>query len=167
MEQVVKGKTGLKSTKEMKSDPPVQQEDAATKQPRPKRSSTDGKASRKQPARKKAKKPETDVIVKNSNRRSPAQPQQIEKICDNKKSKNKKSFRRQVRVITQSFNQDKMMESSAVTALHEASKAYLGDIFEGAGHCARHNDRTYMTTADMCFARRRGIERAAAPTFML
>ncbi|GJX94609.1 histone H3.2-like protein [Tanacetum coccineum] len=105
------------------------------------RKSTGGKAPRKQLATKAARKsaPATGG-VKLGGRKLP--------------------FQRLVREIAQDFKTDLRFQSSAVSALQEASEAYLVGVFEDTNICAIHAKRVTIMPKDMQLARRIRGERA-------
>ncbi|KAK2704535.1 hypothetical protein QYM36_016812 [Artemia franciscana] len=69
-------------------------------------------------------------------------------------------FERLVREIAQDFKTDLRFQSSAVTALQEASEAYLVGLFEDTNLCAIHAKRVTIMPKDIQLARRICGERA-------
>ena len=63
-------------------------------------------------------------------------------------------FQRLVREIAQEYMSDLRMNSHALTALQEASEAYLTSLFEDANLCAIHAKRVTIMPKDMQLARR-------------
>ncbi|GKE89383.1 histone H3.2 [Tanacetum coccineum] len=62
--------------------------------------------------------------------------------------------------IAQDFKTDLRFQSSAVSALQEASEAYLVGVFEDTNICAIHAKRVTIMPKDMQLARRIRGERA-------
>ncbi len=69
-------------------------------------------------------------------------------------------FQRLVREIAQEFRTDLRFQSSAISALQEASEAYLTGLFEDTNLCAIHAKRVTITPKDIQLARRIRGERA-------
>ena len=69
-------------------------------------------------------------------------------------------FQRLVREIATDFKTDLRFQTSAVTALQEASEAYLIGLFEDTNLCAIHAKRVTIMPKDMQLARRIRGERA-------
>ncbi|VDP78166.1 unnamed protein product [Echinostoma caproni] len=69
-------------------------------------------------------------------------------------------FQRLVREIAQDFKTDLRFQSSAVSALQEASEAYLVGLFEDTNLCAIHAKRVTIMPKDIQLARRIRDERA-------
>ncbi|VDQ08412.1 unnamed protein product [Trichobilharzia regenti] len=69
-------------------------------------------------------------------------------------------FQRLVREIAQDFKTDLRFQSSAVSALQEASEAYLVGLFEDTNLCAIHAKRVTIMPKDIQLARRIRGERA-------
>jgi len=63
-------------------------------------------------------------------------------------------FQRLVREIAQDYKTDLRFQAGAVTALQEASEAYLVRLFTEAGKCALHSKRVTVIPQDMRLARR-------------
>lgn len=63
-------------------------------------------------------------------------------------------FQRVVREIAQDFRTDLRFQSTALSALQEASEAYLIGLFEDANLCAIHAKRVTMMPKDLQLARR-------------
>ncbi|XP_049849904.1 uncharacterized protein LOC126320454 [Schistocerca gregaria] len=63
-------------------------------------------------------------------------------------------FQRIVREIAQDFKTDLRFQGSAISALQEASEAYLVDLFEDTNLCAIHAKRVTVMQKDMQLARR-------------
>jgi histone H3 len=63
-------------------------------------------------------------------------------------------FQRLVREVAQDFMADLRMNSHALTALQEASEAYLVRMFEDANLCAIHAKRVTIMPKDIQLARR-------------
>ena len=63
-------------------------------------------------------------------------------------------FQRLVREIAKEFMSDLRMNSHALTALQEASEAYLTSVFEDANLCAIHAKRVTIMPRDIQLARR-------------
>ncbi|CAL2051087.1 unnamed protein product [Caenorhabditis brenneri] len=58
-------------------------------------------------------------------------------------------FQRLVREIAQDFKHDCRFQSAAIGALHEASEAYLVELFEDTNLCAIHAKRLTIMPKDM------------------
>jgi histone H3 len=69
-------------------------------------------------------------------------------------------FQRLVREVAQDFKADLRFQSSAITALQEASEAYLVALFEDTNLCALHAKRVTIMPKDIQLARRIRGERA-------
>ncbi|CAB1426621.1 unnamed protein product [Pleuronectes platessa] len=69
-------------------------------------------------------------------------------------------FQRLVREISQDFNTDLRIQSSAVMALQEASEAYLVGLFEDTNPCAIHAKRVTIRPKDIQLACRIRREKA-------
>jgi histone H3 len=69
-------------------------------------------------------------------------------------------FQRLVREVAQDFKQDLRFQSSAITALQEASESYLTGLFEDTNLCAIHAKRVTIYPKDIQLARRIRGERA-------
>ena len=63
-------------------------------------------------------------------------------------------FQRLVREIAQEYKSDLRFQSSAVTALQEASESYLVSLFEDTNLCAIHAKRVTIMPKDIQLARR-------------
>ncbi|KAF6768497.1 hypothetical protein AHF37_08872 [Paragonimus kellicotti] len=119
------------------------------------RKSTGGKAPRKQLATKAARKsapgdrPGT-VALREIRRYQKSTELLIRKL----------PFQRLVREIAQDFKTDLRFQSSAVSALQEASEAYLVGLFEDTNLCAIHAKRVTIMPKDIQLARRIRGERA-------
>ena len=128
------------------------------------RKSTGGKAPRKQLATKAARKsaPATGG-VKKPHRYKPGTVA-LREIRRYQKSTEllirKLPFQRLVREIAQDFKTDLRFQSSAVSALQEASEAYLVGLFEDTNLCAIHAKRVTIMPKDIQLARRIRGERA-------
>lgn len=128
------------------------------------RKSTGGKAPRKQLATKAARKsaPATGG-VKKPHRYRPGTVA-LREIRRYQKSTEllirKSPFQRLVREIAQDFKTDLRFQSSAVSALQEASEAYLVGLFEDTNLCAIHAKRVTIMPKDIQLARRIRGERA-------
>jgi histone H3 len=128
------------------------------------RKSTGGKAPRKQLATKAARKsaPATGG-VKKPHRYRPGTVA-LREIRKYQKSTEllirKLPFQRLVREIAQDFKTDLRFQSSAVSALQEASEAYLVALFEDTNLCAIHAKRVTIMPKDIQLARRIRGERA-------
>merc|ERR1712091_995 len=128
------------------------------------RKSTGGKAPRKQLATKAARKsaPATGG-VKKPHRYGPGTVA-LREIRRYQKSTElllrKLPFQRLVREIAQDFKTDLRFQSSAVSALQEASEAYLVGLFEDTNLCAIHAKRVTIMPKDIQLARRIRGERA-------
>ena len=128
------------------------------------RKSTGGKAPRKQLATKAARKsaPATGG-VKKPHRYRPGTVA-LREIRRYQKSTEllirKLPFQRLVREIAQDFKTDLRFQSLAVSALQEASEAYLVGLFEDTNLCAIHAKRVTIMPKDIQLARRIRGERA-------
>ncbi|XP_046911427.2 histone H3 [Dermatophagoides farinae] len=128
------------------------------------KTSTGGKAPRKQLATKAARKsaPATGG-VKKPHRYRPGTVA-LREIRRYQKSTEllirKLPFQRLVREIAQDFKTDLRFQSSAVMALQEASEAYLVGLFEDTNLCAIHAKRVTIMPKDIQLARRIRGERA-------
>ena len=128
------------------------------------RKSTGGKAPRKQLATKAARKsaPATGG-VKKPHRYRPGTVA-LREIRRYQKSTEllirKLPFQRLVREIAQDFKTDLRFQSTAVSALQEASEAYLVGLFEDTNLCAIHAKRVTIMPKDIQLARRIRGERA-------
>lgn len=126
--------------------------------------STGGKAPRKQLATKAARKsaPATGG-VKKPHRYRPGTVA-LREIRRYQKSTEllirKLPFQRLVREIAQDFKTDLRFQTSAVSALQEASEAYLVGLFEDTNLCAIHAKRVTIMPKDIQLARRIRGERA-------
>jgi len=69
-------------------------------------------------------------------------------------------FQRLVREIAQGFKNDLRFQSTAITALQEASEAYLVSLFEDTNLCAIHCKRVTIMPKDIQLARRIRGERS-------
>jgi len=69
-------------------------------------------------------------------------------------------FQRLVRELAQDFRPDFRFKSQALTALQEASEAYLVGLFEDTNLCAIHGKRVTISPKDIQLARRIRGERA-------
>jgi histone H3 len=69
-------------------------------------------------------------------------------------------FQRLVREIAQDFKNDLRFQGSAITALQEASEAYLVSLFEDTNLCAIHAKRVTIMPKDIQLARRIRGERS-------
>ena len=69
-------------------------------------------------------------------------------------------FQRLVCEIAQDFKTDLRFQSSAISALQEASEAYLVGLFEDTNLCAIHAKRVTIMPKDIQLARRIRGERA-------
>nr|CDS27954.1 histone cluster 2 H3c2 [Hymenolepis microstoma] len=122
------------------------------------RKSTGGKAPRKQLATKAARKsaPATGG-VKKPHRYRPGTVA-LREIRRYQKSTEllirKMPFQRLVREIAQDFKTDLRFQSTAVSALQEASEAYLVGLFEDTNLCAIHAKRVTIMPKDIQLARR-------------
>jgi len=63
-------------------------------------------------------------------------------------------FQRLVREIAETFKLNLRFDSHAITALQEASEAYLTSVFEDTNLCAIHAKRVTIMPKDMALARR-------------
>lgn len=72
----------------------------------------------------------------------------------------KMPFQRLVREIAEDIKPDVRFQSSAVTAIQEASEAYLVGLFEDTNLCALHAKRVTIMPKDIQLARRIRGERA-------
>ncbi|KAE8231103.1 hypothetical protein CF326_g3890 [Tilletia indica] len=68
-------------------------------------------------------------------------------------------FQRLCRETTQEYRQDLRMQSSAISALQEATEAYLTDLFKDANAAAIHAKRVTLQVRDIHLARRLRGER--------
>jgi len=129
------------------------------------RKSTGGKAPRKQLATKSARKsaPRSKNGVKKPHRYRPGTVA-LREIRRYQKSSDlllrKLPFQRLVREIAQDFKNDLRFQSTAITALQEASEAYLVSLFEDTNLCAIHTKRVTIMPKDMVLARRIRGERS-------
>lgn len=69
-------------------------------------------------------------------------------------------FQRLVREVAQDYKLDLRFQASAISALQEASEAYLVSLFEDTNLCAIHAKRVTIMPKDMQLARRIRGERA-------
>ena len=69
-------------------------------------------------------------------------------------------FQRLVREVAQDFKSDLRFQTHAITALQEASEAYLTSLFEDTNLCAIHSKRVTIMPKDIKLARRIRGERA-------
>lgn len=69
-------------------------------------------------------------------------------------------FQRLVREIAQNFKSDLRFQSAAISALQEASEAYLVGLFEDTNLCAIHAKRVTIFPKDIHLARRIRGERS-------
>ncbi|SPT19151.1 unnamed protein product [Triticum aestivum] len=69
-------------------------------------------------------------------------------------------FQRLVQEIARDYKTDLCFQSSAVSALQEAAKAYLIGLFEDTNLCAIHAKRVTIMPKDILLARRIHGERA-------
>jgi histone H3 len=69
-------------------------------------------------------------------------------------------FQRLVREIAQDFKTDLRFQTSAISALQEASESYLVGLFEDTNLCAIHAKRVTIMPKDIQLARRIRGERA-------
>jgi histone H3 len=69
-------------------------------------------------------------------------------------------FQRLVREIAQDYKTDLRFQASAISALQEATEAYLVALFEDTNLCSIHAKRITIQTKDMQLARRIRGERA-------
>ncbi|XP_044956972.1 histone H3.2-like [Hordeum vulgare subsp. vulgare] len=128
------------------------------------RKSTDGKAPRKQLATKAARKsaPATDGVKKLHRFRSGTVA--LREIRKYQKSTEllirKLPFQRLVREIAQDFKTDLRFQSSAVSALQEATEAYLVGMFDDTNICAIHVKRVTIMPKDIQLVCRIRGERA-------
>jgi histone H3 len=128
------------------------------------RKSTGGKAPRKQLAEKASRRsaPSTGG-VKKPHRFRPGTVA-LREIRKYQKSTEllirKLPFQRLVREVAQEFKQDLRFQSHAITALQEASEAYLTSLFEDTNLCAIHAKRVTIFPKDMQLARRIRGERS-------
>ena len=108
--------------------------------------------------------------------KSPAQPQKVKSVLVKKPHRfhpgtvalreirkfqkstelliRKLPFQRLVREIAQEFKTDLRFQGSAISALQEASEAYLVSLFEDTNLCAIHAKRVTIMPKDMQLARR-------------
>jgi len=63
-------------------------------------------------------------------------------------------FQRLVREIAQDFKSDLRFQSMAITALQEATEAYIIGLFEDTNLCCIHAKRVTIMPKDMQLARR-------------
>lgn len=63
-------------------------------------------------------------------------------------------FQRLVREIAQDYKTDLRFQQSAISALQEATEAYLIGIFEDSNLCAIHSKRVTVMSRDLQLARR-------------
>lgn len=129
------------------------------------RSSTGGKAPRKQLASKAARKSASGLAggVKKPHRYKPGTVA-LREIRRYQKSTEllirRLPFQRLVREIAQDFKTDLRFQSSAIGALQEACESYLVSVFEDTNLCAIHAKRVTIQKKDMTLARRLRGERA-------
>ncbi|GKB18226.1 histone H3.2 [Tanacetum coccineum] len=128
------------------------------------RKSTGGKAPRKQLATKAARKSApTTGGVKKPHRFRPGTIalREIQKYQKGTELLIRKlPFQRLVREIAQDFKTYLRFQSSTVSALQEASEAYLVGVFEDINICAIHAKKVMIMPKDMHLARRIRGERA-------
>lgn len=129
------------------------------------RSSTGGKAPRKQLASKAARKSApsgTGGGVKKPHRYKPGTVA-LREIRRYQKSTEllirRLPFQRLVREIAQDFKTDLRFQSSAIGALQESVEAYLVSLFEDTNLCAIHAKRVTIQKKDIALARRLRGER--------
>ena len=72
----------------------------------------------------------------------------------------KMPFQRLVREVAQGYKSDMRFQSNAISALQEASEAYLVGLFEDTNLCAIHAKRVTIMPKDIQLARRIRGERA-------
>ena len=129
------------------------------------RKSTGGKAPRKSVASKAARKqsPSSSGGIKKPHRFKPGTVA-LREIRRFQKSTEllirKLPFQRLVREIAQEFKTDLRFQSSAISALQEASEAYLVGLFEDTNLCAIHAKRVTIMPKDIQLARRIRGERS-------
>mmetsp|Transcript_14693 Transcript_14693/g.22935 ORF Transcript_14693/g.22935 Transcript_14693/m.22935 type:complete len:140 (-) Transcript_14693:93-512(-) len=131
------------------------------------RKSTGGKAPRKSVASKAARKQSTSASasggIKKPHRFKPGTVA-LREIRRFQKSTEllirKLPFQRLVREIAQEFKTDLRFQSSAISALQEASEAYLVGLFEDTNLCAIHAKRVTIMPKDIQLARRIRGERS-------
>ena len=129
------------------------------------RKSTGGKAPRKSVATKAARKQSTSSSggIKKPHRFRPGTVA-LREIRRFQKSTEllirKLPFQRLVREIAQEFKTDLRFQTSAISALQEASEAYLVGLFEDTNLCAIHAKRVTIMPKDIQLARRIRGERA-------
>lgn len=68
-------------------------------------------------------------------------------------------FQRLVREIAAEYKSDLRFQQNAISALQEASEAYMVGLFEDSGLCAIHAKRVTLMVKDMQLARRLRGER--------
>eukprot|EP01122_Echinamoeba_exundans_P001267 TRINITY_DN1129_c0_g1_i2.p1 TRINITY_DN1129_c0_g1~~TRINITY_DN1129_c0_g1_i2.p1 ORF type:complete len:151 (-),score=36.50 TRINITY_DN1129_c0_g1_i2:87-491(-) len=126
------------------------------------RKSTGGKAPRKSLATKAARKPAMGGIKK-PHRFRPGTVA-LREIRRYQKSTEllirRMPFQRLVREIAQDYKTDLRFQTAAVSALQEATEAYLVGLFEDSNLCAIHGRRTSLQPKDMQLARRIRGERS-------
>ncbi|KAF0775546.1 hypothetical protein AaE_000757 [Aphanomyces astaci] len=126
------------------------------------RSSTGGKAPRKQLAAKKTRPPVSGGIKKPHRYRPGTvalqEIRRFQKTTD--LLLRKLPFQRLVREIAQDYKADLRFQSTAVIALQEATEAYLIGLFEDSNLCAIHAKRVTIMPKDIQLARRIRGERA-------
>jgi len=124
------------------------------------RSSTGGKAPRKQLATKAARKSAPAIGYSYQKKRHRYRPGTValREIRRYQRSTEllirKLPFQRLVREIAQDFKIDFRLQSSAVVALQEAAEAYLIGLFEDTNLCAIHAKRVTIMPKDIQLARR-------------
>merc|ERR1711924_211605 len=121
--------------------------------------STGGKAPRKQLASKAARKcvPGSPGVAKKAHRFRPGtvalrEIQRYQKSTD--LLLRKLPFQRLVREVAADFKQDLKFASGAISALQEATEAYLVSVFEDTNLCAVHAKRVTIMPRDMQLAKR-------------
>ncbi|RLN81625.1 hypothetical protein DYB28_013744 [Aphanomyces astaci] len=119
------------------------------------RSSSGGKAPRKQLAAKKTTRKQTPLSggIKKPHRYRPG-TKTTELLL------RKLPFQRLVREIAQDYKTDLRFQSTAIIALQEATEAYLVGLFEDSNLCAIHAKRVTIMPKDIQLARRIRGERA-------
>lgn len=127
------------------------------------RKSTGGKAPRKQLGLKPAKKLAPQVgSVKKPHRFRPGTVA-LREIRRYQKSTDllirKQPFQRLAREVAQDYKTDVRFQPSTVTALQEASEAYLVSLFEDCNLCAIHSKRVTIMPKDIQLARKLRGER--------
>ena len=128
------------------------------------RKSTGGKAPRQQLASKAARKsaPSTGGVKKK--KRFRAGTVALQEIRKYQKSTEllirKAPFQRLVREVAEDMKTDLRFQSHAISALHEASEAYLISLFEDTNLCAIHAKRVTIMPKDIQLARRIRGERS-------